>query len=553
MRLTAALGILVMLIGLACSAGLSEQEVRQIVQEDSVPGPKGDRGDVGPQGPRGYQGDVGPQAPRGYQGDIGPQGPRGYQGDIGPQGPRGYQGDVGPQGPKGDAGNAEPVSPSYENYVTRPRGDLSCFPPCRTRSDPLGVAFDDFSVDATFINPTSTDLFEYGFTIEGAFQNGVSEHIEIRGANDRTWRAYIQKVVRGSAQVKIDQWQVEISGGEITGTFDTGVGGSNRLEVVVLGDRGCLRVNRALVSCFDLPGRTITKEILISSKHGDVRYRGFRAREALAEDAAQQGSEGDPGKAESQVPSYENYVASPDGKFISVSAGSDHTCGVTTDGAVVCWGSDRYGRASPLGGEFTSVDAGGRHTCGVTTDGAIVCWGEDFYGQASPPSGRFVSVSTGGYHTCGVKTDGYVACWGRNDLGQGRAPERQLAFVNAGPLHTCEVQSDGYVVCLGRNGYGQTGSPERRFASVSAGLLHTCGVKIDGSVACWGDDGHGKASPPEGRFASVSANSIYTCGVRTDGTIACWGIDRHSATMPPEGRFASVSACAGMPVCAPEP
>ena len=35
------LGILaVMLIGPACSGGLTEQEVRQIVQEHSVPGPK---------------------------------------------------------------------------------------------------------------------------------------------------------------------------------------------------------------------------------------------------------------------------------------------------------------------------------------------------------------------------------------------------------------------------------------------------------------------------------------------------------------------------------
>ena len=32
-----------------------------------------------------------------------------------------------------------------------------------------------------------------------------------------------------------------------------------------------------------------------------------------------------------------------------VSAGGWHTCGVGTDGAVVCWGWDEFGEATPLG------------------------------------------------------------------------------------------------------------------------------------------------------------------------------------------------------------
>ena len=92
MKLILACGLLVMLICLACSGGLTEQEVRQIVQEHSVPGPKGDQGYVGPQGPKGDQGDVGPQGPKGDQGEIGPQGPKGDQGDVGPQGPKGDPG-----------------------------------------------------------------------------------------------------------------------------------------------------------------------------------------------------------------------------------------------------------------------------------------------------------------------------------------------------------------------------------------------------------------------------------------------------------------------------
>ena len=96
---------------LACSNGLTEQEVRQIVQEYSVPGPRGDQGDVGLQGPKGDQGDVGLQGPKGDQGDVGLQGPKGDQGDVGPQGPKGDRSEVGPQGPKGDQGDVGPQGP----------------------------------------------------------------------------------------------------------------------------------------------------------------------------------------------------------------------------------------------------------------------------------------------------------------------------------------------------------------------------------------------------------------------------------------------------------
>ena len=131
---------------LACSNGLTEQEVRQIAQEYPVPGPKGDQGDVGQQGPKGDQGlkgdqgdvgqqgptgdqgpkgdqgDVGPQSPKGDRGDVGPLGPKGDRGDVGPQGPKGDQGDVGPQGPKGDRGDVGPQGPKGDQGEVGPQG-----------------------------------------------------------------------------------------------------------------------------------------------------------------------------------------------------------------------------------------------------------------------------------------------------------------------------------------------------------------------------------------------------------------------------------------------
>ena len=263
-------------------------------------------------------------------------------------------------------------------------------------------------------------------------------------------------------------------------------------------------------------------------------------------------------------------------EFISVSAGGwgHHTCGVTTDGMVTCWGNDERGQSTPPSGEFTSVSAGGLHTCGVRTDGPVECWGNDGEGQSRPPSGEFASVSAGAAHTCGVRRDGPVECWGNDEWGQStpeptaitpgptpgptgtvestptsvQSPINTFTSVSAWGLHTCGVRTDGSVKCWGSDWEGQSTPPSGEFISVSAGGYHTCGVRTDGSVECWGsnDDFNGnevgQARPPSGEFASVSAGGIHTCGVRTDGSVECWGNDKEGQSTPPSGGFASVSA-----------
>lgn len=99
---------------------------------ESIPGPKGDKGDQGPigltgpqgeRGPQGIQGETGPRGergPQGPQGEIGPRGPqgeRGLQGEIGPQGIQGIQGPQGPQGETGPRGLTGPTAVKVNNQV----------------------------------------------------------------------------------------------------------------------------------------------------------------------------------------------------------------------------------------------------------------------------------------------------------------------------------------------------------------------------------------------------------------------------------------------------
>lgn len=63
--------------------------------------------------------------------------------------------------------------------------------------------------------------------------------------------------------------------------------------------------------------------------------------------------------------------------YVSVSAGDDHTCGLTSTGVVECWGRTNRGQATPKSlssGSFVSVSAGNQYTCGVPSTGKLECW-----------------------------------------------------------------------------------------------------------------------------------------------------------------------------------
>jgi alpha-tubulin suppressor-like RCC1 family protein len=131
--------------------------------------------------------------------------------------------------------------------------------------------------------------------------------------------------------------------------------------------------------------------------------------------------------------------------FAQVSAGRAHSCALATGGAAWCWGESAeaqtgIGARSPnplaprlvVGGlRFAAVDAGTAHSCGVTTDGAAYCWGSNLNGalgsgtaveRADSPvpvagSVRFRGITARAYTTCGLGLDGQVYCWGQNVTG----------------------------------------------------------------------------------------------------------------------------------------
>jgi alpha-tubulin suppressor-like RCC1 family protein len=116
-------------------------------------------------------------------------------------------------------------------------------------------------------------------------------------------------------------------------------------------------------------------------------------------------------------------------------------------------------------------------TCGVTTDGALYCWGAGLRGQLGTgsstsslvpvqvPGGGYTDVSVGGSHVCALRSDGTV-CWGTYDLG---------GFQPAVP-----ISSTPTVI-----------APANTFVTLSSGVRHTCGVAANGTASCWGSNSFG--------------------------------------------------------------
>jgi len=130
---------------------------------------------------------------------------------------------------------------------------------------------------------------------------------------------------------------------------------------------------------------------------------------------------------------------------LAVAAGTEHTCALTVEGSVKCWGNNAYGQlgdgtyassSTPVDvvglGNVTALAAGGYHSCALTASGGVRCWGDQYFGElgdgdtgvqtrladVSGLASGALALASGGHHTCALVAGGRLKCWGANWSGQ---------------------------------------------------------------------------------------------------------------------------------------
>lgn len=210
-----------------------------------------------------------------------------------------------------------------------------------------------------------------------------------------------------------------------------------------------------------------------------------------------------------------------------VALGHNHICATETGGRLACWGDRRMERGGAVYLEqhaspqyianapiLHALQASDSHTCGITPDQEVACWGGADNSALGVEDGRprrvlntptlipldapVTAVALGSAHTCALTTTDTVQCWG-NPMGyadtSGRDPSTPLTVfqepgiqgIANGWSASCALLANGVPTCVGDAQQGPWPpfpSSTPTLTSLVAQGQRLCGLDQEGGAWC---------------------------------------------------------------------
>lgn len=243
---------------------------------------------------------------------------------------------------------------------------------------------------------------------------------------------------------------------------------------------------------------------------------------------------------------YINDNDSPGGKDTTdVAIGDNHTCALTSNGNVYCWGHNGAGTlgqgnyylsSSPLlvslAAPAVAIASYYNNVCAVLNTGALYCWGQGNHGTY--PGGGFTGTNSLSTRLSPTLVTGMSSGVTQVGIGWG---------------NSCAIQN-GAVYCWGIKEMGLLGDPATTSPStvpvaipslnsgvtkIANGQFHACAIKA-GALYCWGQNSNGEvgvgstamvstptAIPGLGTVTDVWAGYYGTCIKNSSNQVYCWG------------------------------
>lgn len=255
--------------------------------------------------------------------------------------------------------------------------------------------------------------------------------------------------------------------------------------------------------------------------------------------------------------------------------GHEHSCALTNDGAVYCWGDNAHGQLGETGGSqspipsavpslppMAAVWAGYDSVCGRTQDNAqLFCWGDTGLprsggGFASALPFRDVRYVALGYQKgCFLTGDAQLFCWG--DYGRPHGPiwdgpqrvrVEGVVGVSLSFLRGCATTSRGRLSCWGQRPshigiesvrgsdlwtYAELRSVQAVAFAEGPQVLPLVlseqntlyQVEVGESYGHGAEHHLGRHSFPLADVVQIAAGADHSCARTSGGVVACWGLN----------------------------